>query len=179
MTSVAKAERPNVGILRLYEVAEELEVVMLTLEENEGELTPELAALLDAWGMAFDAKVENVVHVIRNLEATAEVVRKEAQRLAAVARVRENAADGLRRYLLDQMERARRDEVKTTLVSVRVSRSTVPRIEWIGTEAQKEIPEAFQKIEVSLDRDMVKDAWKVGLLPEGFKVDFTKHVTIR
>lgn len=165
------------GSMRLYEISEEMEAIAATLEDNGGELTPELAELLQGWSDAFETKVERVVAVIRNFEATAEAVASEVKRLQALKRSRERAAEGLRVYLRDQMVRASRDEVELPICRVAVRTSSTPTITW---EGEGMFPMAYAKVrDPELDKESLKAAWKEGILPDGFKVDFSKYVELR
>src|SRR3990167_9709297 len=81
-------EEPMTATLKLYELADVYEGIAEALIENGGELTPDLAAQLDAIEGAFEAKVERVALSVRNLVATADAADAEAARLAALAPTR-------------------------------------------------------------------------------------------
>lgn len=109
--------------LTLYERTADLATVHDWLVESGGELTPEIAELLDKAEGAFDAKCERVALKIRELEALAKAVEVEADRLAARQKALANSAKSLKGYLLTQLQHADRPEVKGTLVTIRVQAS--------------------------------------------------------
>lgn len=174
-------------VLHLYEIATELDAVLCMIDEAEGELTDEAVDALNSWQLAFDKKVERVVHVIRNYKATADAAKAEADRLNRLRRSRQKTVDSLREYLLQQMKRADRLVIETALVKVRVMKASKPSIRWMGTEVLEgsavavpaKIPAAFVRIKEELDGDLAQLAYASGDLPEGFTTDFKESVTIR
>ena len=168
-------EEPMIATLKLYELADAYERIAEALIENGGELTPELSAELDAIEGAFEAKVERVALYVRNLLATAEAADAEAARLAALARTRRQGAEGLKGYLMAQLDRVEKPKVETPLVVVRIQKNSRPSIQWPDTQA---IPEAYQRVTVSLDGQKVYQDWKAGTLPSGFVVEQGRHLRI-
>ncbi|HEX5437164.1 MAG TPA: siphovirus Gp157 family protein [Gemmatimonadaceae bacterium] len=116
--------------LKLYGTTDALLTVRTWIEEHAdeiiaagGEMPAELAALVDEAEGAFEEKVERVALYIRELLSTAKAVKEEADRLAARARHMERAADGLKGYLLAQLQRADVQKVAGQLVTVRRQKS--------------------------------------------------------
>jgi hypothetical protein len=68
--------------LTLYDLSMEGVQIQDLLIENEGELTPELEARLDALLLAGPDKIEAAAMVVRSLEASADVCKNEVERLA-------------------------------------------------------------------------------------------------
>ena len=161
--------------LKLYELADAYERIAEALTENGGELTPDLAADLDAIEGAFEAKVERVALYVRNLLATAEAADAEAARLAALARTRRQGAEGLKGYLMAQLDRVEKPKVETPLIVVRIQRNSRPSIQWPETLP---IPETYQRVTVSLDGQKAFTDWKAGALPSGFVVEQGRHLRI-
>ena len=161
--------------LRLYELADAYERIAEALIENGGELTAELAVDLDAIEGAFEAKVERVALYVRNLLATADAADAEAARLAVLARSRRQAADGLKGYLMAQLDRVEKPKVETPLIVVRIQKNSRPSIQWPDTLP---IPEGYQRVTVSLDGQKAYSDWKAGTLPSGFVVEQGRHLRI-
>lgn len=173
-----ETDRPRAveDVLKLYEIATELEAAIDAIEAAGGELTPDVEDALSSWDEAFDRKVERTVHVIRNFEATAEAIKKEAQRLTALASARSKVADSLRDYLRNQMQRIARDRVDLTTVTVRRVRHHTPSIKWT---AVGDPPPSLTRTEVKLDSGLVKAAWQADALPDGFEVSFSEYIVIK
>lgn len=92
------------------------------LEENEGELTPELEAVLDGLEMAFDEKAEAIARVIAMKKAMAGAVKEEADRLAKRKQSFERSADSLRRYLHLGMVAAKQRKVETATATIFITK---------------------------------------------------------
>jgi len=168
-------EEPMMPTLKLYELADAYEQIAEALIENGGELTPELAAGLDAIEGAFEAKVERVALYVRNLLVTADAADAEAVRLGALARSRRQGAEGLKGYLMAQLDRVEKPKVETPLVVVRIQQNSRPAIQWPDTLP---IPEGYQRVTVSLDGQKAYSDWKAGTLPSGFVVEQGRHLRI-
>lgn len=162
----------------LYELTDLLLQIDAELEESGGELTPEIEALLDATEGKFDAKVESICRYRQDLRAQAKGAKEEYDRLRGLARMRQTKADSLDSYLKLMMERMGRDKVETAHFKVRIQANSSPSISWDG-EA-KAIPEAFRKVEYSLDGTAAKAYLKRdGKLPDGFSVVQGHHVRVK
>ncbi len=116
--------------LRLYEATDALDVVREWLYEHddeiramEGALPDELAALLHEAEGDFKTKVERVGLFIRELIANANAVKAEEERLSLRRKHYEKSAEGLKGYLLMEMQRAEIPKVEGKLVTVRVQKS--------------------------------------------------------
>lgn len=116
--------------MRLYEAVEGLAIVNSWLDEHAdellasgGELTPELAALLDQAEGDFRVKVERVALKVRELLATADAIKIEETRLAQRRKATENAATSLKAYLQRALEAAGETTVKGPLATVALQKN--------------------------------------------------------
>lgn len=165
--------------LTLHQIGDSLAQIAETLVENGGELTPELEELLAHEVGTFESKVERCLLYVRNLEASAEAAQGEANRLAALATSRGNAAKRLRDYVHDEMVRAKIDKVETGLIVARVTKNSRPSIKWpLPIEA---LDPRFVRITMALDGTKAYEAWKANStsLPEGFVVEQGTHLRVR
>ena len=108
---------------RLYELADLRQVIDLALEETQGELTPDIAAALDAWEAAFPQKVESVALYIADIEGDAAKIKAEEERLAAKRTALLNRAKGLEQYLQANLERAGVQKVSGVLKTVALQKN--------------------------------------------------------
>jgi hypothetical protein len=158
---------------RLYEIVDSLKAVEDALIESGGEASPELEAALAAADMAFEAKIESCAMMVRNFAAQGDAAREEEKRLAARKTARWKAAERLKDYMLEQMQRLDRRKVEGTLFTVRVQKNGRPSIRW--TDPDLPPPLGFQRqipARVELDADLALAEWRAtGQLPEGFTVD--------
>lgn len=170
--------------IKLYEAAAQLEVVNGWIEEhgddilaNGGELTPELAALLDEAEGTLAVKAERVALKVRELLAEAEAVKVEATRLTQRAKTASYAADSLKAYLHRTMEAAGIPTIKGTLVTVAVQKNPPSVHGELSPEAIHDLYEDGAKFasmipaQFVLDKKAVIAAHKAGeKIPAGLEV---------
>ena len=90
----------------LYELSHDFKYLLDLLEDpNKTELDASIGEAFHHSTLALSQKAENVVMMIRELEARAEARRAEAEFHAGRAGVAQNAANRLRNYLHDTMQR--------------------------------------------------------------------------
>lgn len=108
--------------LSLWRITDALAVIDAQLEENGGELTPDIQAQLDAMSEAFPAKVCNVAGYLRYLDSLEASCKAEEERVRDIRKASEKRRERVRRYLADCMERSGTKSVKpdpnTGLLSV-------------------------------------------------------------
>jgi hypothetical protein len=175
--------------LKLYETAEALLIVEAWIDEhadeliaNGGELPPALAELIDQATAQLEGKVEKVALKVRELVATAAVVKLEATRLTQRAKTYENAAEALKAYLKLQLERAGQTKVEGKLATVAIQKNGQPSLS--VTKSIEELPKAWRIQPPApppvLNREAVLAALKLGEeLPDGIVAVTGTHLRIR
>lgn len=186
--------------LKLYEIADNLEAVTARIIENDGVLTEELEAELDALEGAFEEKVERTALVVQELSRKADACKAEAERLSERADHYERSADSLKEYLRHQLARRDVSRVDGDLVSVRRQKASRPSIRW---ESGSPVPAPFRRYRVrgklaGENQDVAEAAAEMGLdvseeldsnaaweelksggeLPEGFSVERSEFTVI-
>jgi hypothetical protein len=179
--------------MKLYEAVDALATVSGWIEEHGdeitaagGELSPELAELLDQAEGDFRDKAERVGLKIRELMATAEAVKSEEARLAQRRKAWEHAATSLKQYLQRGLEAAQMDSVKGTLCTVAIQKNP-PSVKGLLTETELAelalagspfvtvVPESY-----ALDRKSILTAFKAGEpIPAGLTVEQGVSVRVR
>jgi hypothetical protein len=163
--------------LALYQVVDALLAIGETLEENGGELTPDLAEQLDRLEGARDLKVERIVLFMRNLDATAAAADAEAQRLAAIAHRKRAVAARLKEYLKTQLEVAGIAKIETPLCTVRIQKNSRPTIKC--TVPLDTLPEGFIRVRREFNSEAAYELYKAQApLPEGILVELGSHLRI-
>jgi len=165
----------------LHELAGLREVIDATVAENEGELTPELEAQLDAWDGSFADKVERCgLWAVEQL-SYAVAIGAEEQRLAKKRRAHENRAEWMKRYLQSCMERAGKTKVNGVLctVALQKNRASVQPIVPLADEDLRTIatfaPKYVRHEESwSLDKEAILEDHKAGTLD----ADVAKRVQV-
>lgn len=173
--------------IALYEISAMRDILDRWLEESEGEVTPELEALMAELDAKADEKIERVALYIRERLSRAAAVKEEVQRIQAIQKREEKAAESLKGYLHREMERLGKDKVNGLLCTVAVQKNPpsvkgeVDAAELWGEAVNqwrpmiRYIPESFV-----LDRKAVLDAYKAGQpIPDGLIVEQDTSLRIR
>lgn len=174
--------------LKLYELAEARGILDQWLDESEGELTPEIEELLNHLDGKVDEKVERVGLYIRERLAHARAVKDERDRLDALAKRDERAAESLKGYLKHCMEQLGKTKVPGLLATVSIQKNSQPAVTTGGLAANElyAVPEAQRFVRreetviYTLDREAILAAWRRDEpLPMPIVVDLGSHIRIR
>lgn len=163
----------------LYELSTELARIHDELVDSGGELTDELEKRLDESGLAFTAKVENIVRWTRNLSTRSAAIKAEIDRLTALKKSADNLEKRLKAYVQMCMEMAGKEKVEYDLFTVRLQKNP-PSAEVMDEGATPAkfltiIPE--QKVP---DRKAILEALKGGEKVKGWQlVTERKHLRIK
>lgn len=172
--------------MTLYEIADARDILEQWLIDSEGEVTPELEALLADLDGKADEKIERVALYIREQKAMATAAKEERDRLGAIATRRTKAADSLSDYLHREMERLGKVKVTGILATVAIQKNppavkgdlSAEGLELIyrnGPAIVRHVPESYV-----LDRKAALDAFKAGQpLPGGLTVEQSSSIRIR
>lgn len=162
----------------LYDISLEGMQIADILAENEGELTPELEARLDALMQAGPERIEAAAMVVRNIEADALACKAEAQRLAERASSFENNAKRLKDRITIALDAAFNGKVKTSRFTLWTQKSADSvafdlREEFTLDMLQEDFPEAV-RTKKELDKQALRKLFDAGApLPEAVFVDET------
>lgn len=85
----------------IYDINRELEDIFLELDENGGELTPELEERLKINQQNLNDKLNDYRKAYTTLSLEADNCRKEEQRIAALRKTKQNNADRLKNVMLE------------------------------------------------------------------------------
>ncbi len=142
--------------LTLYALDAELQALEDALIESGGEVTDEIEAQHDRLLDGRADKVEGYLRVMRRLEATAEAVKAERQRLQDAERRLSGAAQALKDRLAASMQQRGDTEYLTALGRVKLQRSGSPPVE-LRVEVER-LPEAFVRTKRSADLTALREA---------------------
>ncbi len=145
--------------MKLYEINDAIRAAMDKVEAADGELTPELAAELDALDMAWSEKAEHCALFVRECEANADAVETEVKRLSGKARALHSRGDWLKGYIFDCMTARQTDKFKGKLIGARIQQGP-PAVNVLDAPL---VPQSFytQPAPV-LNRTAILDALKAG-----------------
>lgn len=151
----------------------------------QGELPPELEALLNEGMASLEEKVERVALVIKRMWADSTANEQLEKHYAGRRRVKANEAERLEGYLYQQLQAAGITHVKRPLADVAIQQSpasVTSSLDEVGLRnLAQHRPSLVKHTEVwSLDKEAVKRAALLAEpLPEGVSITRNTHIRIR
>lgn len=160
----------------LYQLTADFMAVASKLEEMElDEQT--IADTLEGYSAEFDDKVISIASFIRNLEATAEAIKKAEEAQAERRKSLEKKADFLRAYLISNMKAIGKTAIECPLFAVKI-RQNPPSVQVIDDAI---IPIHFMTIksQTVLDKKKLKEALEAGEQIEGASLIRNNSISIK
>lgn len=155
------------------------------LEENGGELTPELEAMWDDTKETLMRKADGYNTLICKTEAYSENIAREIKRLQALKKTADNTAERLRKHVKETMERFNVDRIEGAFCKMWLTRRkrTVIDEDALLRPYAKRI-EAFEKklppymtVKIGIDKTKLKsDFGDTDVAPNG--VSFTEETSL-
>lgn len=160
--------------MNLYEIKVEQQQLNNLLEENYGELTPELEEALKINEANFAVKVEGYVYAIKNYKAEMDVLANEIKRLQDKKKVCENAINRMKNALAEAMDIFGMPKAQAGLFKVSLTTSKM-----VNILDESIIPEQYKKIKYEVNKTDLKKAIENGEEIEGAEIVENHSVTIR
>jgi hypothetical protein len=162
--------------LRMFDIPAAFRQWRDAVDANDGELTPELEAQLAAIEADLFERLDAYADLIAEAEYEEDACRTEAKRVQKRAQQEAALIERLKAKLTAALKAEGSDKVRTPRgMRAALMRSPRPQIAWAFAG---EIPEGFRKVRVEVDKDAAYEAWKLGVLPEGFEATHTEFVRI-
>jgi hypothetical protein len=161
--------------IKLYTLTDSYRKVLDLLDNDQDEsLKDTLEAITDA----IDAKAEGIAKIIRTMDAEAEAIKAEEQRLAQRRKAVENRRNGLKEYLETQLTLSGIDKVKTATFTVALQNNP-PSVNvlddtLIPQDYKTHVPEAW-----NVNKKAILDAIKMGIEIPGAEVFQGRSLRIR
>lgn len=154
--------------------------VQMEIEQNDGLISDETVAFLTTWIEQSEDKVLACMHLVRRMEAEAELLEREEKALRAKRKTCENVADHVK-------------ALATGLLIAREAMGEEPKVKgptysaWlaetqsiVGPDDVSQWPETWRRTKVEPDRAAALKAAKSGAkLPEGFALESKRGVRWR
>ena len=143
----------------LFDLSEELRLLGESLQDADGELSPELEAWFDSLQGDITHKIDNYCALISQLEANATARRYESERLMALAHTDSNLAKQLHARLFQFLQAQKLNRLDTTRYRLSVVNNggaaplTFPG-EW--EEYPETAPERYHRRVIQLDRKAIR-----------------------
>ena len=156
----------------LFNIDAELYEVYNEIENNGGEMTPELEATLEITEAERLTKGEGYVYVIKQLRSQSDMIKSEIKRLQELAKRYENSADKLSDTLLQSV--VAHGQIKTALVTISSRKSKAVSItdeSLLGAE--------FMRIKTEPNKTAIKEALEAGQEVQGALIVENYSLNIR
>lgn len=134
--------------LKLYEIPKAYDDIFASLNED-GEITEDIAAQLDAINDVLQTKVENICHFVLDLQQDVEAIDSEIKRLQGRKKTFNNKVDWLKNYLLTNLQRLDMKKVETPTVTATVQNNP-PAVRVTG-----DIPPEYKTAKLNMPGNLV------------------------
>ena len=165
--------------MNLYELTAEQARIEDLLEENGGEMTPEIEEALTLTAEALPKKVDGYGVIIRQFAAAEAAADAEIKRLQALKKTAQNAQRNLKDRVLFAMQSFGYDKLTGDITKFSTRKSTAIEVDesvlldrYYGkiSEFVASLPE-WLTLEVKVSKQAIKDAYKAtGVTPEGAQI---------
>lgn len=165
--------------MSLYELTEKWNHLQRLAEDPDvdAELIADTAEAIEG---EFEDKAEACVQVMKNLQAEAEMYKKEAAAFTAKQKAAENGAERLKRYIEACMIRAELPKVKTNLYSLWIQKNAPSLVLREGLDVEAEVPEEYIKRgKPTVNSEAVKEAIKNGAQFDWATVEQKESIRIK
>ena len=162
--------------MKLYQLQENYLNLLDLLEDESIPAEMVRAALKEVEGSIED-KSENVVKLIKSIEADIKALKEEEQKLYNRRKVLESKKDNLKDYLESTLKAIGKQKLKGGIFTLSIQKNA-PRL---IIEDYKAIPEEYITTETTtiVFKDEVKEALKNGIEVPGAKLESTESLRIR
>lgn len=170
----------------LYQLTGQMKAIEDALEENGGELTPELEEVWEETSESLPMKIDGYNQVITNLNAYAKNLAEEIKRLQGLKKTAENSVKRVKEHLVDAMEAFGFTKLEGNYCKVSLSSSTATEVDeeillepYIARLASLGLP-AWITAELKVNKTVLKDNFKdKDVVPAGVKFVDNKSLRIR
>lgn len=165
--------------MNLYELTAEQARIEDLLEENGGEITPEIEEALTLTAEALPKKVDGYGVLIRQFAAAEAACDAEIKRLQGLKKTAQNAQKGMKDRILYAMQTFGFDKLagETTKFSTRSSKAVDVNEDVLLMNYREKIARFVStlpdwiSLEVKVSKQVIKDTYKAtGITPEGAQV---------
>ncbi len=144
----------------LFNIDAELYEVYSEIENNGGEMSPELEAALEITEAERMTKGEGYVYVIKQLKSQADLLKAEAKRLMEIAKQYENSADKLADRLLQSV--ISHGQIKTAFVTISTRKSKS-----VSITDESLLKAEYLRIKTEPNKTAIKEALESGQEVQG------------
>ena len=140
--------------MKLYEVTKDIEEMLERVEPDDEYFNDTIESLQVAW----EEKAGNVSAYIGNLEATVTAIKNAEKNMADRRKSIANKVEGLKRYLMNNMDRLNIDKIETAHFVVKIKKNPIK----VTINNEEEVPDDYWEKQVSwvINKTKIKKALK-------------------
>jgi len=164
--------------LKLYELTDAYTSALDLFTDPEQSFTADLIAdTLESIELDFDDKVINTAKVIKSMQAEAEAIHQAIKPMMDRMKAIETRADSLKDYLLHNMQKVGKNQVKSPWLTVNVQASQKS----LNVFDESKVPQKFKHnvVSVVIDTATIKNIMKNGIDIAGCEVVQGEHLRIK
>jgi hypothetical protein len=154
----------------MYEISREAMDIVSALEENEGELNPDIESALRINQNELQEKSINYAYAIKTVSNDVDAISEEIKRLQALKKAKDNTIQRLKDTVVNAMQIYGLEKVETPTLKLSIRRSEAVIIDDIFTKVNPEGYYMTEKITYTPDKTMIKEAIKRGENIEGARI---------
>lgn len=155
--------------MKLYEITDAY-LNIADMEETE-----EVNKSLDIIQDEFDKKAENIIKVIKNIEADAKALKDEADRLSDKRKRLEKKKEDLKEYLFYNMRATNTKKIKAGIFDINIQKNP-PSIKILD---ENTIPDKYKIFTFKPDKKQLKEDLKNGVKITGVSLEQSESLRIR
>jgi hypothetical protein len=154
------------------------------IDEESGDTTQDevqqaIIDTLESIECVIEEKVENIAKLINSISADENALKAEEERIHNRRMTIVNRKAAIKKYLQEQLERAKINKVKTSLFTVYTQNNRPSVVADENDERLKKYPEIWTKREDTLNKAKIYELLKEGKEIEGVSLSTTKSLRIR
>lgn len=162
--------------LSIFNIEQNYNKLAEQLIDNDGELTSELSEQLAITEEQLQNKSVAYSFVIKEIDATIDIIDAEIKRLQALKKQREKASEYLKERIKHAMDTFQIDEIKTPLVKINFRKS-----ETVEVDDVNQLPSLYKVVKVTeqADKAAIKAALKDGVEVVGCRIETHRNLQIK
>lgn len=162
--------------MNIYQIQNEYQLLINSIIENDGEITPEQELALTINKDQLQSKSESYAYVIKQMDVECDIIDLEIKRLQQAKKVRENTVERLKYTLTNAMQLFEVDEIKTPLIKLNFRKS-----ESVVVYDTNSLPQMYKIIKVTEtpDKAKIKEAIKQGETVVGAELVINQNLQIK
>lgn len=177
-THIAQREMEANGIVpkSLYQIRQDHLTLLAMIEDNEGELTPELEEMLCLSNDDFESKAISYAYVVKGFDFSTEVIDKEIKRLQDLKAKSEKRKELFKQRLSEAMQQFGIEKIDNPLMKLSFRKSESVEI----TDEEKISSDYTEtKVVTTISKTKIKEAIKEGLKVEGAELVTKQNLQIK